>query len=54
MPMLYLRCKACGIEFASEIGADKDSFESNIFENPHICPKGHTHTYYTKDYYFKD
>ena len=51
----YLRCKTCGIEFASGISTDKKSFETMaLSKNQHTCPKGHTHAYDKKDYYFKE
>lgn len=55
MPMLYLRCKTCGVEFASGMSFDKTSFETAILKgNYQTCPKGHTHQYDKKDYYFKE
>ena len=55
MPMLYLKCKTCQIEFASGIGSDKKSFETiSLIGNYHVCPKGHTNQYDKKDYYFKE
>jgi hypothetical protein len=55
MPMLYLKCKTCGIEFASGMNFDKKSFETSILKgNYHTCPKGHSNKYDKKDYYFKE
>ena len=55
MPMLYVKCKTCDTEFASGMGFDKESFKnSKISGNYHTCPKGHTHAYDKKDYYFKE
>ena len=54
MPMLYLKCKTCQMEFASGFNFDKKSFEtSQIFNNVHSCPNEHTNKYDKKDYYFK-
>jgi len=54
MPMLYLKCKTCGLEFASGMNFDKKSFETSILKaNYHTCPKGHSNKYDKKDYYFK-
>lgn len=53
MPRVYLRCKTCNTEFASGVGFDQKSFETSIISrNQHTCPKGHTHTYDKKDYFF--
>jgi hypothetical protein len=55
MPMLYVKCKTCGVEFASGMSFDKRSLETAILKaNYHRCPKGHTHQYDKKDYYFKE
>jgi hypothetical protein len=55
MPTLYLKCKTCSIEFPSGMSFDKKSFETSILKgNYHTCPKGHTHQYEKKDYYFKE
>lgn len=55
MPMLYLKCKTCGVKFASGIAADKKSFETlTLSNNSHQCSKGHVHSYNTKDYFFLD
>jgi len=55
MPMLYLKCKTCGAEFPSGMSFDKKSFETaTLIGNYHTCPKGHTHPYDKKDYYFKE
>ena len=55
MPMLYLKCKSCQTEFASGIGSDKESFKTvRLIGNYHTCPKGHTHQYDKKDYFFKE
>jgi hypothetical protein len=56
MPMLYLKCKTCKIEFASGIAFDKKSFEdptNQLTNMGHTCPKGHLNRYDKKDYYFK-
>jgi len=54
VPTLYLKCKTCGVEFSSGISGDKKSFETlTLRGNYHTCPKGHTHQYEKKDYYFK-
>jgi hypothetical protein len=56
MPELYLKCKEknCGVEFPSGIVMDRKSFETTILAgNYHTCPKGHTHQYNKKDYFFK-
>ena len=55
MPMLYLKCTTCGIEFASGFNFDKKSFETTVLRNnSHTCPRGHTHAYNKEDYYFKE
>jgi len=54
MPMLYLKCKGCNVEFASGISIDEKSFETTVLKgNYHTCPKGHNNQYDKKDYYFK-
>jgi len=51
MPLLYIKCKTCGVKFASGISIDKKSFETiGLKENYHICPKGHKHSYNKEDY----
>lgn len=53
MPMLYLKCKTCGIRFPSGIASDRKSFETlSLINNTHQCPKGHEHAYNKKDYSF--
>jgi hypothetical protein len=55
MPMLYLKCKICGIKFASGIAADKESFRTlTLSNNSHQCPRGHLVPYDKKDYFFQD
>jgi len=57
MPKLYVRCKEknCSLKFASGIIMDRKSFETSILVgNYHTCPKGHTHQYSKKDYFFLD
>jgi len=54
MPMLYLKCKTCGVEFASSIVMDEISFAtSELINNRHNCPRGHVKTYNKEDYHFK-
>ncbi len=53
---LHLKCKerGCGLEFQSGIAMDEKSFKTCALEgNMHTCPKGHTHQYSQKDYFFK-
>ena len=55
MPMLYLKCKTCGVEFASEIETDKENFETpTLSNNSHQCPKGHMHSYFKEDYFLRN
>ena len=55
MPMLHIRCKTCGVRFASGISTDKESFKTLTLEyNYHKCPRGHVNSYSKKDYSFKD
>jgi hypothetical protein len=55
MPMLYLKCKICGIKFASGIAADEESFRTlTLSNNSHQCPRGHLVPYDKKDYFFQD
>ena len=53
MPDLYVRCKTCGLEFKTGIGATPESLRTSVFMNPHICPSGHVHTYTTNEYFFE-
>ena len=54
MATLYLNCKTCGMEFASGIAMDEKSFASTqLSNNSHTCPMGHTNSYNKKDYHFK-
>ena len=53
MPMLHVRCKTCGREFASGMSFDEQSFKTAIISgNFHTCPIGHTHQYDKGDYFF--
>jgi len=53
MGMLFLKCKTCGVKFASGISADAKSFETlTLINNQHVCPEGHRHSYDKKDYSF--
>jgi len=55
MPMLYLKCETCGVEFASGMNFDMKSFETTTLKgNYHTCPRGHKHQYDKQDYYFKE
>lgn len=55
MPTLYLKCKTCGVEFPSGIGATKDSLATiHLENNTHVCPEGHANTYDQENYYLKD
>jgi len=54
-PMLYVKCKTCGVEFDSSIRCDKQIFKSlELRSNRHHCPSGHTNRYNKKDYYYRD
>lgn len=53
MAMLYVRCKTCGIRFASGISVDQESFETLVLKNNfHECPRGHLNSYNKEDYSF--
>jgi hypothetical protein len=53
MGMLFLKCKTCGMKFASGISVDAKSFETlTLINNQHECPKGHCHSYDKRDYFF--
>ena len=53
MPTLYLRCKTCGVKFASGIGADPKSFETlTLINNKHKCSNGHVNSYEKENYSF--
>jgi hypothetical protein len=54
-PMLYVKCKTCGIEFWSALRCDKQIFRTlDLRGNCHPCPNGHKDRYDKKDYYYKD
>jgi hypothetical protein len=54
-PMLYVKCKTCGVEFDSSIRSNKQIFKSlELRGNRHHCPNGHTNRYNKKDYYYRD
>jgi hypothetical protein len=54
-PMLYVKCKTCGVEFDSSIRCDKQIFKTlELRDNRHHCPNGHTNRYNKKDYYYRD
>ena len=54
-PMLYVKCKTCGVELWSSIRCDKQIFKSlELQGNRHHCPNGHTNRYSKKDYYYRD
>jgi hypothetical protein len=54
LPMLYLRCKKCNIEFVSWIRTDKQIFRTlDLRGNCHTCPNGHNNRYDQKDYHYE-
>jgi hypothetical protein len=54
LPMLYLKCKKCNIEFVSWIRTDKQIFETlDLRGNCHTCPNGHKNRYDQKDYHYE-
>lgn len=54
LPLLYLKCKTCGVTFSSGIAMGEESFRSTILKrNRHTCPKRHEHEYNKEDYFFK-
>jgi len=53
MATLYLKCKTCGMEFASGIAMDEKSFATQLINMGHNCPMGHVNIYDKKDYHFK-
>jgi hypothetical protein len=54
-PMLYVKCKMCGVEFDSSIRCNKQIFNSlELRDNRHHCPNGHTDRYNKKDYYYRE
>jgi acetyltransferase-like isoleucine patch superfamily enzyme len=53
-PMLYLKCKTCGIEGWSVIRCDKQIFRTlDLRGNFHFCSNGHKNRYDKKDYYYR-
>ncbi len=55
MPMLKVVCKTkgCGLDFATGINVDKESFKTCTFtNNGHVCPRGHSNNYSKPDYHF--
>ena len=51
MPMLYIKCKTCGVEFPSGI---RVSLATLHLENKtHVCINGHANGYAQEDYYLK-
>ena len=51
MPMLYIKCKTCGVEFPSRI---RVSLATLHLENKtHVCINGHANGYDREDYYLK-
>jgi acetyltransferase-like isoleucine patch superfamily enzyme len=54
-PMLYVKCKKCGIEFWSAIRCNKKIFRNlDLRSNCHCCPNLHKKQYNKIDYYYKD
>jgi hypothetical protein len=54
-PMLYVKCKTCGVEFWSSIRCNIQIFKSlELRNNRHHCPNGHTNRYNKRDYYYRD
>ena len=55
MPMLYIKCKTCGMEFPSGIDATKDSLATmHLVNNTHVCPMRHSHKCDLENYYLKE
>lgn len=55
MPKLYVKCKDCGVKFASGMAMDRKSFEtSTLVGNYHTCPKRHKRQYNKEDYFFQE
>ena len=53
LPILYLRCKTCEIEFWSLIRCDKQILKTlDLNGISYICPNGHKNRYDEKDYYY--
>ena len=54
LPMLYVKCKTCGEEFASGLSIPKSVIDKVPLTNTlHRCSKGHEHHYDKADHYYK-
>jgi hypothetical protein len=55
LPMLYVKCKTCGEEFASGISISEKLLDRAPLSNTlHRCSKGHEHQYNKPDYYYRE
>jgi len=54
-PVLYVKCKTCGVEFDSAMRCDEQILRTlDLRDNCHPCPNGHKNRYSKQDYYYRD